>query len=344
MLIAWDKDDQRVHIDETKSNQSYYCPYCGTELITRKGNIRVHHFAHKKTHICNDSWEREGLYEMSEWHSNWQNLFPIANQEVSITLGTTKHRADVLIDKTVIEFQHSSLKPKVFDDRINFYLNLNYKVVWLFDMQDSIESGDMSFGKSSNNKNIMHWKHPNKAFNTYDVKEGKIDLFFQLYDSNENKNCIVRVLDVSENGFSQFEVSNIMTKVQFLDYVGLKGGKCLQPDKMDVLTNSDYIAFKEKYNIKLNKQQERALISVEGNNLLLAVPGSGKTTVLVDRLGYMIFVKHIDPKDILCLTYGKNAAKEMKSRFQQQFSISKNEITFSTINALSNYFPRIKEL
>ena len=338
MIIAWDKDDNRVNIDETRSNQSYYCPYCGTELIAKKGNIRVHHFAHKKNHICSDSWEREGLYDMSAWHNDWQNLFPIENQEVLLTLGDTKHRADVLIDKTVIEFQHSSLKPNIFDNRTNFYTNLGYKMIWLFDVHDAVETESMYY-KPIGEQNIMCWKSPNRAFNACDIRNGKIDLFFQLYDSDKKKECIVRVLDVSENGFEQFIVNKKMTKKQFLDYVGMKDGKCLPPDRME-LNDSSYLSFKSKYNIKLNKQQERALISVEGNNLLLAVPGSGKTTVLVERLGYMIFEKHINPKEILCLTFTNNAAQEMKTRFQQQFSISKTGITFLTINSLANHIYR----
>ena len=43
--------------------------------------------------------------------------------------------------------------------------------------------------------------------------------------------------------------------------------------------------FKEQFNIKLNNQQLKAVQSVQNPTLLLAVPGSGKTTVLVTRLG-----------------------------------------------------------
>ena len=45
--------------------------------------------------------------------------------------------------------------------------------------------------------------------------------------------------------------------------------------------------FKTQYQIRLNPQQEAAVRQVDGPVLLLAVPGSGKTTVLVTRLGYI---------------------------------------------------------
>ena len=54
-----------------------------------------------------------------------------------------------------------------------------------------------------------------------------------------------------------------------------------------------FAEFKKRYQIKLNKQQLDAVQSVNGPILLLAVPGSGKTTVLVTRLGYMIYCKNI---------------------------------------------------
>lgn len=46
--------------------------------------------------------------------------------------------------------------------------------------------------------------------------------------------------------------------------------------------------FINKYNIQLNEQQLAAVKSVEKPTLILAVPGSGKTRVLITRLGYMI--------------------------------------------------------
>ena len=61
--------------------------------------------------------------------------------------------------------------------------------------------------------------------------------------------------------------------------------------------------FREQYKIQLNKQQLEAVQAVEGPVLLLAVPGSGKTTVLVTRLGYMICCKGIARKRTGCRCY-----------------------------------------
>lgn len=334
MLFAVDYNDNRVHIDETHSNQEYYCPYCGSPLITKKGEVRQHHFAHKSTHHCSDSWvgNRSRNYDISHWHNEWQSLFPKDNQEVMLALGDTKHRADVMIDSTVIEFQHSIMSANAFDDRNNFYFNFGNKVIWLFDLSDLLESQQLTYTKTENGLDFV-WNNPKRAFNSYDVKSGCIDLFFQF---GEEDKCIVRVMDVSEDGFERFQTTDFITKSEFLEYVGLENGQCLPPCRDDITSNQEYCDFKEKYNINLNQQQERALLAVEGSILLLAVPGSGKTTVLISRLGHMVINKKIAPESLLATTYSNQAADEMRERFSDKFGKDIGmRINFRTINSLS---------
>ena len=93
--------------------------------------------------------------------------------------------------------------------------------------------------------------------------------------------------------------------------------------------------FTSRFPIQLNQQQESAVQSVEGPVLLLAVPGSGKTTVLVTRLGYMIFCKGIAPERILTVTYTVAATKDMAERFARCFGAELAErLEFRTINGI----------
>ena len=77
--------------------------------------------------------------------------------------------------------------------------------------------------------------------------------------------------------------------------------------------------FETTFSVKLNQQQKEAVQSTKGPVLLLAVPGSGKTTVLVTRLGYMIYCKNIPPESILTVTYTVAATKDMSERFAVRF-------------------------
>lgn len=98
-------------------------------------------------------------------------------------------------------------------------------------------------------------------------------------------------------------------------------------------------------NVQLSDEQLEAVENVSGPQLLLAVPGSGKTTTLIARLIHMIRDENIDPRGILVITFTNAAAADMKNRFfqmhqdEQEPNASSGHgdvsgVTFSTINGL----------
>lgn len=93
---------------------------------------------------------------------------------------------------------------------------------------------------------------------------------------------------------------------------------------------------KDKHNINLNQQQRDAAAHKDGSCLVLAVPGAGKTTVLITRLAILTSIHKVDPKSILCLTFSRAAARDMKERYRKLFSgIAPEGITFSTIHSFA---------
>lgn len=95
-------------------------------------------------------------------------------------------------------------------------------------------------------------------------------------------------------------------------------------------------AFAEQYDISLDEQQTKAVQAKDGTILLLAVPGSGKTTTLITRLGYMTQSLGIAPETILAITYTVAGTNHMREVFSKRFgSETGRRITFRTINALS---------
>ncbi len=103
-----------------------FCPICGSELVAKLGEIKIHHWAHKGNRECDHWWENE-----TEWHRLWKSNFPIEWQEVVHSDDNNeKHIADIKTnDGLAIEFQHSPIKPEERRSRNNFYK----KIIWVVD-------------------------------------------------------------------------------------------------------------------------------------------------------------------------------------------------------------------
>ncbi len=79
-----------------------------------------------------------------------------------------------------------------------------------------------------------------------------------------------------------------------------------------------------------------AVAATEGPAVILAVPGSGKTTVMVTRIGYMVLGLGIDPESILALTYTVAGAGDLARRYEAFFGATEAaRVHFGTINAFA---------
>ena len=94
--------------------------------------------------------------------------------------------------------------------------------------------------------------------------------------------------------------------------------------------------YKKKYQYDtLDSQQCAAVEATDGPVLLLAVPGSGKTTTLIARLGYLVYGKGVNAANILTCTYTVAATNEMRERFRTKFGDEyADQMEFRTINGI----------
>lgn len=83
----------------------------------------------------------------------------------------------------------------------------------------------------------------------------------------------------------------------------------------------------------MNKSQKIAVLHTEGPMLVLAGPGSGKTTVITQRTKHLIEEHGINPARILVITFTKAAAEEMKERFDQLMG-EDTKVNFGTFHAV----------
>ena len=88
------------------------------------------------------------------------------------------------------------------------------------------------------------------------------------------------------------------------------------------------------FNDSLNKQQLTAVNCDEGNKLVLAGAGSGKTRVLTYRVAKLINDFDVRPSDILALTFTNKASREMKERIESLLRISSQGLWFGTFHGI----------
>jgi len=81
--------------------------------------------------------------------------------------------------------------------------------------------------------------------------------------------------------------------------------------------------------MELNPSQLRAVSHGSGPCLVLAGPGSGKTTVIIRRIQNLITQYHIRPENILAVTFSRAAAEEMSQRFS-----GADGVTFGTVHSI----------
>lgn len=89
-----------------------------------------------------------------------------------------------------------------------------------------------------------------------------------------------------------------------------------------------------------NHQQRMAVEHVDHPCLVLAGPGSGKTTVITHRTKKLIEEDGISPSNILVITFTKAAAMEMQQRFLQLMGGKRLPVSFGTFHAV--YFQILK--
>lgn len=88
-----------------------------------------------------------------------------------------------------------------------------------------------------------------------------------------------------------------------------------------------------KQEMAFSKAQTQAIMHKDGPMMVLAGPGSGKTTVITHRVQYLTKEYGIDPGDILVITFTRAAAEEMRERYEALIG-GGSRVTFGTFHSI----------
>lgn len=126
-----------------------------------------------------------------------------------------------------------------------------------------------------------------------------------------------------------------------LDYFSMERSQFLQrwlPGKESLLQRQTTPASWSSIVENLGNDKQQAIVTEDKeplNMLVLAGPGSGKTRVLVHRIGYLLRVKRIPRQNILVLTYNRHAALEIRQRLAQLIGEDGQGVLVMTCHALA---------
>lgn len=84
---------------------------------------------------------------------------------------------------------------------------------------------------------------------------------------------------------------------------------------------------------ELNKEQEEAASFIDGICAVIAVPGSGKTRTMMERIGKLVKDHGISPESVLGLTFTRNAAEEMRNRLVPVLGDQASRVMLSTLHS-----------
>lgn len=162
MRIAKNSNDNIIKCQDIengiiKSNE-YFCTKCNNVLFFVSSSERnCSYFRHKNNEECvyyvnNKNYKKYQENVMSDFHRNWQEIFPNENIEYKITRDNVNHYADIYISKNssfnicdifninkgklVIEIQNSPIDYITLQERDKHYITSDTNLLWIFNIKD----------------------------------------------------------------------------------------------------------------------------------------------------------------------------------------------------------------
>lgn len=145
MLTAY-YNGEIVYAQQAANKNVYLCPACMQQVILRKGNLKIPHFAHMKNSDCIN--QQDG--ETNEHLNGKQQMIEFINPhpaKLEVYLKEINQRPDILMGNLAIEFQCSPIGVKRLTQRINGYQDMKMRSLWILGNNYRRKFGSTSMNK-----------------------------------------------------------------------------------------------------------------------------------------------------------------------------------------------------
>jgi ATP-dependent DNA helicase RecQ len=153
------------------------------------------------------------------------------------------------------------------------------------------------------------------------------------------KDKIIQVHVMAE--YARLALGKIQAAMAFIvDYFGMDRHEFVQryfAGRQEILEIATTEAAHRRILTDLQNPDQQAIVAapMEGNNLVLAGPGSGKTKVIVHRVAWLLRECMVLPEDIMVLSYNRSAASEIRRRLWALVGADAAGVTVQTLHGLA---------
>lgn len=239
-----------------------------------------------------------------------------------VSFGTKNYKKDYISHLETLNSKRDKLTEKLSSREQN-----------IKDIQNNIRQKELEF-KSNSEKIEQLKKDITKLENEFDIK---LELF-----KNKLTSFQIKILHLAKNQYiNNYTSENLKNELEGIikqqdEFLTHNKVKSFIPEVIKFFTNYEIwiknknITFvkNEMINEKsffdtveskpLTKKQQEAVLVNENNNLILAGAGSGKTSVIVAKVSYLIKKNILHPNEILILAFNTNAQQELQERFEKK--------------------------
>lgn len=215
------------------------------------------------------------------------------------------------------------------------------------DLEVQIKDKNTSFENKSKKLKILYETISNKlntwhtAINNFEILLNSIDQFIQYNQAFKYNQKLIELLELN----SRYDISKDIPEnlrslyTNFLTWMDNFNNEFY---KSEALKYEDY--FKTIESNPLTPSQTKAVIANELNNLVLAGAGSGKTSVVIARVGYLLKKEMARADEILVLAFNKAAAAEVRERIKSKLNVDIEVRTFHSYGNMIYNFQKIRKV
>ena len=190
LLYGLDVNNNKVFIDNIKHGQMYYCPGCKCPLIARRGEVRVHHFAHH--FASNHSMCAFQFYDLSEVATVIEKKFSDKGYNVEVIFDLSENKkliANTIVGEyAILVRDNAKFKEDKVEEETNYFKSLGMKVIYYVNLKNEVSRADIEVIEENDSYIEIKWKKASHRFlQNYSAKLHDYAIFFDMSKNQDEK-------------------------------------------------------------------------------------------------------------------------------------------------------------